>query len=107
MVSRLSLNAALLATMLIAGSAAATESDRTVRIVTMQFEPAELVVKRGTRVVWVNDDLFPHTVTARDGAFDSGSIGASSSWAYVTTQPGTYEYVCTLHPTMQGRLIVQ
>jgi plastocyanin len=106
MVSRLTIKAVLLTAVLVVGSAASTEN-HTVRIVTMQFEPAELVVKRGSRIVWVNDDLFPHTVTAKDGAFDSRSIGVSSSWTYVTTQPGTYEYVCTLHPTMKGRLIVQ
>ena len=80
---------------------------RTIRIVGMQFEPAELIVKRGTRIVWINDDVFPHTATAADKAFDSGSIAASSSWTYLATRSGTHEYVCALHPTMKGRLIVQ
>lgn len=80
---------------------------QTVRIVNMQFEPAELIVKRGTRIVWTNEDLFPHTVTAGDRTFDSGAIATSSSWTYVAAQPGTHIYVCTLHPTMQGRVIVQ
>jgi plastocyanin len=79
---------------------------RTIRIVGMQFEPAELIVKRGTRIVWINDDMFLHTVTATDRAFDSGSIAASASWTYLATQSSTHEYVCALHPTMKGRLIV-
>lgn len=107
--------AALLAAVLVASSAHSagpeggeSPSEKyTVRIVNMQFEPAELVVKRGSRIEWVNDDFVPHTATATDGAFNSGSIAASSSWAYVTMQPGTHVYACALHPTMKGRLIVQ
>lgn len=73
----------------------------------MQFEPAELVVKRGSRVVWVNKDLFPHTATAIDEAFDSASIAAGASWTYKASQSGTYAYVCALHPTMKGKLVVE
>lgn len=109
------MGAMLLTAFLVVGSADSLEPDdvesgtenRTVRIASMQFEPAELVVKRGSRIVWINDDLFPHTATAMDEAFDSGSIAASSSWTYVATQPGTHAYVCALHPTMKGRLVVQ
>lgn len=105
--SRLAIESVLLTALLAVSRADAAEPDRTVRIVSMQFAPAELVVKRGSRIVWINDDLFPHTVTSMDKAFDSGSIAASASWTYVATRPGTYTYVCGLHPTMQGRLIVQ
>lgn len=101
------IEALVLAALLVVSSAGAAGPDRTVRIVTMQFSPAELVVERGSRIVWVNDDLFPHTVTAVDQAFDSGSIAAGASWTYVASQPGTHIYVCGLHLTMKGRLIVQ
>jgi len=43
----------------------------------MQFNPAELTVHRGDRVVWVSKDLFPHTATAKDKTFDSGTIDAN------------------------------
>lgn len=71
----------------------------------MQFDPAELVVERGSEVVWVNEDLVPHTATAR--AFDSGNIPAGASWAHVASQAGDHPYVCAFHPTMKGRLIVR
>ena len=51
----------------------------TVVIENMQYNPPELHVHRGERVVWVNKDLFPHTVTAASHAFNSGSIAANSS----------------------------
>lgn len=72
----------------------------------MQFTPATVTVKRGERVVWVNKDLFPHTVTAPKG-FDSKPIAANAQWTYAPAKPGRYDYVCTLHPTMKGVLVVE
>jgi plastocyanin len=70
------------------------------------YAPPALTVHRGDTVVWVNRDAFPHTVTAA-GTFDSGPIGASASWRYVVTKPGSFEYICTLHPNMKGTLKVE
>jgi plastocyanin len=78
-----------------------------VTIENRRFNPEQLIVKRGDRVVWTNRDLFPHTATSGAGVFDSGSIAAGASWTYVTGQPGDYAYVCTFHRTMKGRLSVQ
>ena len=72
----------------------------------MQFQPQELTVHRGDRIVWVNKDLFPHTVTA-DKIFDSGSIASNASWSYLATKSGEYAYGCTFHPTMKGKFKVQ
>jgi plastocyanin len=79
----------------------------TVVIENMQFNPAELQVHPGERIVWVNKDLFPHTATAAAHAFDSGSIAANSSWTYVAGKAGEYPYGCTFHPTMKGTIKVQ
>ena len=79
----------------------------TVVIENMQYNPPQLRVHRGERIVWVNKDLFPHTVTAASHAFDSGSIAANSSWTYVASKTGEYAYGCTFHPTMKGILEVQ
>lgn len=86
---------------------AAKSAVHTVVIENMQFNPAQLRVHRGERIVWVNKDLFPHTATAASHAFDSGSIAASSSWTYVASKPGEYAYGCTFHPTMKGIIEVQ
>jgi plastocyanin len=79
----------------------------TVVIENMQYNPPELRVHRGERIVWVNKDLFPHTVTAASHAFDSGSIAAGVSWTYVAGKGGEYAYGCSFHPTMKGLLKVQ
>lgn len=91
-----------------AGSqAAAAARTRSVTIENLRFNPATLAVHRGERIVWVNQDLFPHTVTATDKAFDSGSIAAGGSWSYVANQAGQFSYGCSFHPTMAGKLQVQ
>jgi len=72
----------------------------------VRYEPASITVKRGDTVVWRNNDPFPHTVTAAK-QFDSGSIAAGGQWKYVARKPGTFEYLCTLHPNMTGTLVVQ
>jgi plastocyanin len=73
----------------------------------MQYGEATLTVRKGDRVTWVNKDMFPHTATAGDGTFDSGSIAANASWTYTADKTGEYPYICTFHPTMKARLIVQ
>jgi plastocyanin len=78
-----------------------------VTIANMQFVPATLSVHRGDRIVWVNKDLFPHTVTASSKAFDSGSIAAGGSWTYLAGKSGAYSYGCVYHPTMKGALKVR
>jgi len=86
---------------------AAEGAVHTVVIENMRYNPPELSVHRGERIVWVNKDLFPHTVTAAAHAFDSGSIAAGASWTYVAGKTGEYAYGCTFHPTMKGILKVQ
>ena len=74
----------------------------TVTIENMQFSPDELTVASGDRVVWVNKDLFPHTATAREKAFDSGSINSGGTWTFKTQTSGDYSYGCTFHPIMKA-----
>jgi len=85
----------------------AADGVHVVIIENMRFSPAELTVKRGEHVVWINKDLFPHTATANSRAFDSGSISPNASWSYVANTVGNYSYVCTLHPTMSARLTIR
>ena len=89
------------------GAAARQQAAHTVVIENMQFSPATLTVRRGERIVWVNRDLFPHTVTSAAKAFDSSSIAASGAWSFVASKVGEYPYSCTFHPTMKGTITVQ
>ena len=82
-------------------------STLTVRIENMQFTPTDLAVHRGDRIVWVNKDFFPHTATANDKTFDSGSIASNGSWTFEATRSGDFPYGCTFHPTMKARISVR
>jgi plastocyanin len=73
-----------------------------VEIRAMQFVPVELVVSVGDTVVWTNEDVLPHTATA--ASFDSKDLASKAQWSYKVTAAGDYNYVCTYHPTMRGRV---
>ena len=70
------------------------------------FAPTPISIESGTEVTWRNDDLTAHTVTARDGSFDSGTMDPGSEFATAFEGPGTFEYFCQIHPTMQGTVRV-
>jgi len=73
------------------------------------FSPAEIRINLGDTVVWTQKDRVPHTVTVLAGpeAFDSGLLPQGETFSYTFTKPGTYEYKCTPHPRMRGKVIVE
>jgi plastocyanin len=70
------------------------------------YAPATRAIAAGTWVTWSNDGQDAHTVTAVDGAFDSGDLEPSEGFSWYFDQPGTFEYVCTLHSWMTGKIVV-
>lgn len=79
-----------------------------VEIREMAFTPAAIEVSVGDTIVWQNRDLFPHTSTASGAAgWDTREIPAGGEGTAVARRPGSYEYVCEVHPTMKGRVIVR
>lgn len=56
----------------------------------------------GTTITVDNEGQLPHTLTAVDGSFDTGSVAAGSSGEIVVDEPGTYRVFCSLHGTAQG-----
>lgn len=73
-----------------------------VEITHFLFEPDTLRVAVGDTIVWVNRDAVPHTATARDDGWDSGSIAAQARWTHVIDRAGEAPYVCAIHPSMVG-----
>lgn len=99
-----SIAAGLFAAVLAGAASAATH---TIVMDGTAFAPASVTVAQGDRVVWQNKDPFPHTATSRDGSFDSKGVAPGKSWSFVADRKGTFEYVCSFHPTMKGTLVVQ
>jgi plastocyanin len=71
------------------------------------FSPATLTITTGDTVTWTNSDPVVHTATSTTGAFDSSDLAEGASFSFTFTTPGTYDYLCTPHPTMTGQIVVQ
>ena len=88
-------------------AAAPLPADATpVQIANFAFSPVSVSVPVGATVAWTNVDSAPHTVTARDGAFDSGILDPNGGFSQTFDAPGTFAYQCALHPVMQGEVVV-
>jgi len=70
------------------------------------FSPNPVEVKVGETVTWINDDSGRHTVTSKDGTFDSGVMGKGQSFRYTFDKAGEYPYACGPHPNMMGTVVV-
>jgi len=86
------------------------------------FDPSTISIKVGDSVLWINDDREGHTVTSgqgsgrfgwmsddfgqADGFFDSGRFLPEDSWSYTFQEKGSFRYFCTIHPWMEGFVIV-
>jgi plastocyanin len=81
-------------------------ADVTVKIRNFKFEPANLAIAVGKTVQFLNVDEEPHTATATDGTFNSKALDTNQTWKYTATKPGTYPYICSVHPFMKGMLTV-
>jgi plastocyanin len=71
------------------------------------YTPARIEIAAGSTVEWTNGDQMAHTVTATNGAFDSGLIQPGGTWSHTFSQPGTFDFTCTPHPFMKGVVIVR
>lgn len=90
-------------------SVAAAPAPHGVAIDNFAFGPATLTVPRGTTVTWTNKDDDPHTVVS-DGdpkLFKSPALDTEDNFTFTFNQAGTFKYYCTIHPRMQGTVIVQ
>ena len=78
------------------------------------YDPKEITVKKGTKVVWNNNDVTAHTVTYGEkkgspgvgSLFDSGMIRSGTFYEHTFADVGDYPYFCTVYPWMTGRIIV-
>ena len=89
-----------------AGQEKAAETE--VSIDDFAFAPKELTIPVGTQVTWMNKDDEAHTVVSVDGkTFRSKGLDTGDKFSFTFTEPGTYEYVCSIHKQMKGTIIVK
>ncbi|MGS2808758.1 cupredoxin domain-containing protein [Nocardia sp. MW-W600-9] len=80
----------------------------TIDVTGMKYSPADATIKVGETVTWKFSDKAPHNVQGiGDKAMGINSpIIDKGEWSYTFTQPGTYRYLCSLHPDMRGSITV-
>jgi plastocyanin len=88
-----------------APSGEASKSEK-VDIVEFTYQPDPVVVQVGGKVIWQNQDTAPHTATADDGSFDTGTIEKGKIGSEAFKEAGTFTYFCEIHPTMHGTVEV-
>ena len=71
------------------------------------FIPAEITVAPGTTVTWVNNEAMPHTVVDSNKGFRSKTLVKDASFSFTFATAGDYNYLCSIHPNMKGKVIVK
>ncbi|MEL6883839.1 MAG: cupredoxin family copper-binding protein [Pseudomonadota bacterium] len=78
-----------------------------VRVSGFAFVPQRVEIAVGDTVVWINEDIAPHTATARDRSWETDALDAEASARVVFETPGEFEYFCVFHPHMTGTVFVR
>lgn len=75
-------------------------------ITKFKFIPANIIIKQGDIVEWINLDIAPHTATVNTKTWGTGKLGQKQTKKIIFTLTGTSFYICTFHPSMHGTVTV-
>lgn len=83
-----------------------------VNIDKMQYQTAELTIKVGDTVYWINNEVMPHNVAfkkglVQEGEFRGDMLSKDEAYAITFNEAGTFDYFCTPHPFMRAKVIVE
>jgi plastocyanin len=78
-----------------------------VKVDNFTFAPETLTVPVNSTVTWVNKDDIPHVIASNDGLFKSKALDTDQKYSYAFSKAGTYQYYCSIHPKMVGKVVVQ
>jgi plastocyanin len=81
-------------------------AEETVVMTDNEFNPGNLQVPAGAQVTFRNDGDAVHNAEADDGAWDTDNISRDESETITLDEPGEFDYTCTLHPSMKGKITV-
>lgn len=76
-----------------------------VNIQNFSFSPSVLTVKKGATVTWTNNDSAPHQI--KSDAFNSDSLGNGQSFSFTFNSIGSFDYICSVHPSMTAKVVVE
>ncbi len=90
------------------GTPGTTGSDGAqVTIKDFAFDPASVTIKAEESVTWTNQDSAGHTVVGDNNEFESGDLAKGASFSFRFDKTGTYTYICGIHPSMKGTVVVE
>lgn len=75
-----------------------------VAIQSFAFNPVSVEISTGDTVKWTNMDSATHII--KGSTFESGSLAKGDTYEFVFTEPGVYDYICSIHPSMKGTVTV-
>lgn len=79
----------------------------TVVIKDFDVAPIDVTIPPGGSMTWTNRDGEAHPVTSVDGLFRSGALDQDQSFTFSFARPGTYAYLCSIHPKMRATVTVR
>jgi len=82
----------------------------TVSIKNFTFSPATLTINQGDTIIWTNEDSMDHTVKSiakQYTALNSDPLHNGQTYSQTFNMPETIDYICSIHPSMKGKVIVQ
>jgi plastocyanin len=79
----------------------------TIVLKNFHFAPTSMIIAAGTTVTWLNLDGEPHTVVSVDGLFRSAGLDQNDAFTFTFDTPGTYRFLCSIHPQMMGTITVK
>ena len=84
----------------------AETKERSITIDNFSFAPHDTTIPAGAAVTWTNKDDVPHNIVSTARLFRSPVIDTDGQFTHQFDKPGAYEYYCSLHPKMTGRVVV-
>jgi len=78
---------------------------KTIEITKNGFEPKNVNISPGQTISWTNKDEVAHTITSAN--FKSGVLNTGKSFSYTFNEKGIYDYYCSIHPELTGKVIVK
>jgi plastocyanin len=91
-------------------SSQSAASTGAITIKNMMFTPPQISIQKGGTVTWTNDDNTAHTVTddlTNVGGPSSGDIQPGSTYSFTFNKTGSFQYHCSIHPSMRGTIVVK
>lgn len=85
----------------------ATVSQKTynISVANFAFNPATMTINQGDTVAWTNQDSAPHQIWGSD--FKSGVLSNGQSFSFTFSKTGTFDYICSIHQSMKGQVLVR